>query len=218
LEADFDQVMNIILHGNKNREFGLKKDKMDLRPIMRRFLSPLLFITFVLGACSSSLSPAESIPAPPTVTDAPTSFPAFGECGYQWAYDNLPELSEQFDRTVKNLIPESASHATAFGENCIGADGQVIRFLAMQTDFYVIAKVETLDDHETFGNWIAEVMRVVDEIPPEMLAGPSPGYVEFRFENDAMESIALRIPIREYREIATGLTGEELFRMFYRAP
>ncbi len=210
--------MNIILHGNKNREFGLKKDKMDARHVMRRFLPSLLFWTLLLGACAPSLPSAEAIPAAPTMTDTPTPSLAYGECGYQWAYQDLPELSEQFDRAVKQLIPESASRATAFGENCIGADGQVIRFLAMQTDFYVIAKVEILDDYETFGNWIAEVMKVVNEFPPEMLAGPNPGFVEFRFEKNTMESIALRVPIREYRETAHGLTGEELFRMFYKGP
>lgn len=210
--------MNIIIDKYKNREFGLKKDTMDSRPLMQRFFLTLLFWILFLGACSQNLSPTDTAPAHSIVTETQSSLPAYGECGYQWAYQDLPELSTQFDLAVKNLIPESASHATAFGENCIGADGQVIRFLAMQTDFYVIAKVETLDDYETFGEWIAEVMQVVIEFPSDMLAGPNPGFVEFRFEEGNMESIGLRVPIREYREKADGITGEELFRMFYREP
>lgn len=183
--------------------------------MIRKFLSPLLFLTFVLGACSL---PAETITVISSVTDTPTPPLFYEECIYQWGYQELPDLTAQFDRAVKNLIPASVSRATAFGEYCIGADGQVIRFLAMETDFYVSVKVETLDDYDTFGNWIADVMQVVSGLPPDMLASPNSGFVEFRFEKDAMESIALRVPIREYRETAAGLTGEELFKQFYKEP
>jgi hypothetical protein len=148
----------------------------------------------------------------------PTPSTSQQECGYQWAYNNLPELTEQFDRAIKNLNPESTSHATAFGENCVASDGQVLRFLAMETDFYVILSVTDLNDYEAFGNWIAQVMQVVNSLPPDMLAGPNPGFVEFRFEKSISESIGLRVPIRQYNETVSGKTGEELFRMFYTTP
>lgn len=119
---------------------------------------------------------------------------------------------------VQTLIPNSTSHATAFGENCVAADGQVVRFAAMETDFFVLATVETLDDYETFGNWIYDVMQVVNGFPPDMLVGPQPGFVEFRFENSASESIGFRVPIQGFDETAIGKSGEELFRLYYANP
>lgn len=181
----------------------------------------LLLLTLILGACSRGIAtpqtlpsqiPTEASPPPPTEDTSST------QCGYQWAYESLPELTAQFDEAVKALIPNSSSHATAYGENCVGSDGQVIRFLAMETDFYVIVTVETLEDYEAFGNWIHDVMQVVDGFPPENLAGPQPGFVEFRFEKSFSENISLRVPIREYNETAGGKIGEELFHLFFLKP
>jgi len=186
----------------------------------------LLFLTLILCACSTGISTPQVLTAktatdtvaPPkltSVTDTPSSTT---ECGFQWAYEDLPELTAQFDQAIKSLVPASASHATAFGENCVAADGQVVRFLAMETDFYVIVTVESLDNYETFGNWVYDVMQVVNGFPPDMIAGPQPGFVEFRFEKSISESIGFRVPIRQYNDTAQGITGEELFRLFYTNP
>lgn len=184
----------------------------------------LLLLTLILGACSTGISTPQTLPAgPPTHTSLPPTFtpaPDYSstQCGYQWAYEDLPELTAQFDQAVKGLIPNSTSHATAFGENCVAADGQVVRFLAMETDFYVIVSVETLDDYETFGNWVSQVMQVVSELPTDAVAGPKPGFVEFRFEKSTSESIGFRVPIQGFAETAGGKSGEALFRLFYNAP
>ena len=221
----------------------------------------LLFLTLVLGACSSGISSPEAISTtsqidlsspqpgdkstkeipfdPPTVDASkpkiiatigtpniglppdgnfPTPPISQQDCGYQWAYNDLPELTEQFDQTVKTLNPNSTSHATAFGENCIAPDGQVVKFLAMETDFYIILPVTDLSNYESFGNWVAQVMQVVNSYPPDMLAGVNPGFVEFRFEKGISENIGVRVLIRQYNETANGKTGEELFRMFYTEP
>jgi hypothetical protein len=134
------------------------------------------------------------------------------QCGWQWAYEELPELSALFDDAVKVSIPNSSSRASAYGENCLDNDGQVVYFLTMETDFHVTVPVETLDDYNTFGNWIAQVMQVVDGLPSNLIEGPQPGFVEFRFENGSSEFIILRVPIQEYNESANGKTGVELFR------
>ena len=139
-------------------------------------------------------------------------------CGYQWAYNALPELTVQFDQAVKNLIPNSNSHATAFGENCIGNDGQIVNFLTMETDFYVVVSVPSTDDYETFGNWIADVMQVVDTLPEDLIPGPMPGFVQFQFEKSTSESFGIRVPIQQYNEVAQGKTGKELFDLFYTKP
>jgi hypothetical protein len=139
-------------------------------------------------------------------------------CGYQWAYNDLPELTAQFDQAVKNIIPNSNSRATAYGENCIDNDGQVVNFLTMETDFYVIISVQSLEDHETFGNWIAGVMQVVDTLPDELIPGPMPGFVQFLFEKSPSENFVVGVPIQQYRETAQGKTGKEIFDLFYTKP
>jgi hypothetical protein len=183
---------------------------------MHRHIRTLLCLTFVLGACSQVIATPTT---PQQMIDIPTQPPSsITECGFQWAYDDLPDLTLQLDQAVKNLVPNSASRASAFGENCVTSDGQVARFLPMETDFYVTVIVDGLDDHETFGIWMAGVMSIVNGIPPEILAGSKPGFVEFRFEKNTSESIGLRVPIQQYNETAIGTTGEELFQMFYLTP
>jgi hypothetical protein len=180
----------------------------------------LLLLALILGACSRGIATPQTLPSqiPTDTSPPPTEDISSTQCGYQWAYESLPELTAQFDEAVKALIPNSSSHATAYGENCVGNDGQVIRFLAMETDFYVIVTVETLDDYETFGDWIYDVMQVVDGFPPEDLAGPQPGFVEFRFEKSFSENISFRVPIQGYSEASGGKTGKELFHLFFLRP
>jgi len=139
-------------------------------------------------------------------------------CGYQWAYNALPNLTAQFDQAVKNLIPNSNSHATAFGENCIDNDGQIVNFLTMETDFYVVVSLESTDDYETLGNWIAGVMQVVDDLPDDQIPGPKAGFVLFQFEKSTSESFGVQVPIQQYNEVAQGKTGKELFDLFYTKP
>jgi len=152
-------------------------------------------------------------------TNVTPQIPSSGsDCAFSWAYQDLPELSATFDSAVTAIIPNSTSHASAFGENCMGAGGEVIRFGAMETDFYVIVTVTNLNDDETFGNWIFEVMQTVSGLPPDMLMGPNPGFVEFTLEKSTSERIVFRVPIRQFNESANGMTGEELFRTFYPEP
>ena len=194
---------------------------------MKTIRIALLVLTLILGACTLNLPvtetvstrPGATIPPPTEIpTLVPTVDTTYGGCGYQWAYADVPDVTAQFDAAVKELIPNSGAHATAFGENCRGADGQVLKFIAMETDFYVFITVDVLDEYETFGNWIAQVMQIVIALPAEMLMGPKPGFVAFRFEKSVDEYVVLSVPIQPYRETAIGITGEELFRMFYTQP
>jgi len=148
----------------------------------------------------------------------PTPSTSQQDCGFSWAYHDLPELTETLDTSIKALNSNAMARATAFGEDCIGEGGIVVRFGAMETDFYVILSVSDLTDYESFGNWITQVMEVVNMLPPDMLAGPNSGFVEFRFEKTQSESIGFRVPIQSYNTTANGITGEELFHMFYTSP
>ncbi|MBI4761363.1 MAG: hypothetical protein ACOYYF_03360 [Chloroflexota bacterium] len=180
----------------------------------------LLFLTLILGACSQAVSTPQPLSAHPSTETAPppSQDTASTQCAYQWAYHELPDLTAQFNGMIQPIIPNSISRATTYGENCVAADGQVIFFSPMETDFYITVTVETLDDYETFGNWLYDVMLIVDGIPPEDLAAPQAGFVEFRFEKSPVENITFRVPMQGYFETAGEKTGEELFRLFYPAP
>jgi hypothetical protein len=135
-------------------------------------------------------------------------------CAYQWAHQDDPALSAEFDASIKSLNPAASGRAQAFGENCVSADG-ASTFGAMETDFYVRLPVEDLTQEEAFGNWMAQVMEVVVEIPREKLQGPNYGFVEFTFEKSEPERVVVRVPIQQYLNEAAGKTGAELFGMFY---
>jgi hypothetical protein len=203
----------------------------------------LLFLTLILCACSTSIITPQTLPTQtatrtpqpkastkivteigtPHIDQGPNGnlteiSPSSIECGYQWAYEELPDLTSRFNQAVKEFIPNSTSRAAAFGENCVSSSGNVISFLALETDFYVVASVESLDDYETFGNWIVQVMQVVGEFPPYIIAGPKSGFVEFQIEKSMTESIGFRVQISGYTDTANGITGEDLFRLFYTEP
>jgi hypothetical protein len=148
---------------------------------------------------------------PAVVTEAP---PAEQPCGYQWAYEDMPELTAEFDSAVKALNSSASGRAQAFGENCVRADG-TSTFGAMETDFYVSLPVDDLGNEEEFGNWISQVMEVVTQIPREKLEGPNYGFVEFTLEKSESERIIFRASIQKYLDEAQGKSGAELFRMFY---
>lgn len=169
---------------------------------MKRMLGALLLWTLLLGACSSGISP------PPAV-DEP--------CGYQWAYKELPELSSRLQEEIKIIHPEATARATAFGEDCVYADGRA-DFLAMETDFHVALPAADLTDLESLGDQMAQVMPVVEAMPPDLLVGPQAGFVEFRFTKNEEEFLIVRVPLQQYRDAAAGKTGEQLFRMFYIEP
>lgn len=139
-----------------------------------------------------------------------------GSCGYQWAYKNAPELTEFFDAAVKALNLEASGRVEYFGEDCIYADG-TSTFLPMETDFYIRLHVDDLSKEEDFGNWVAQVMQVVTQIPREELPG-NYGFVEFWFEKSETEHIVFRVPIQQYINEAQGKSGTELLSLFYSPP
>src|SRR5689334_28585 len=42
-----------------------------------------------------------------------TVAPTYEGCGYQWAYKDMPEINEPFDKAIKALNPEAKAWATA---------------------------------------------------------------------------------------------------------
>jgi len=156
------------------------------------------------------------IDQPPNGFEA-TITPAYEGCGYQWAYKDMPEINEPLDEAIKIINPDAKAWATAFGEDCVYADGHAT-FGAMETDFYVQLAVDDLSAYESFGNWIAQAMNIVNGLPVDLIVGPKPGFVEFWFIKSEGEHIVMRVPIQKYRDEATEKNGEELFRLFYTNP
>lgn len=159
--------------------------------------------------------PVSASETPAEITLAPESQP--GNCAYQWAVQTAPELTEAFDAAVKALNAEASGTVEYFGEDCRYADGTTT-FGAMQADFRVRLPVEDLSKEEDFGNWVAQVMGYVTQIPREDLQAPNYGFVEFWFEKDETGHIVFRVPIQKYLDEAQGMSGAELFRLFYTPP
>jgi len=161
-------------------------------------------------------SSAPTVDTPPTATDSAESA-SQGGCAYQWAHKDAPELTDSFDTAVKALNPEANGRAEFFGEDCLYING-TSTFLALETDFYTRLPVDDLSQEEDFGNWVAQVMEYMTQIPREDLQGPNYGFVEFRFEKNEAEHIVFRVPIQQYIDEAQGKSGAELFQMFYTPP
>jgi hypothetical protein len=126
-------------------------------------------------------------PTHPILTETPSSSEP-QQCGYTWANEELPEVSEKLNQAFEDAgFGDLQARASAYGENCMGANGQVVRFMAMQTDFYLTIPVEDVEDAQEMGGWIAKVFPVIERFPPGEVPGPNLGYIGIRFTGSAGE-------------------------------
>ncbi|GAB4431799.1 MAG: hypothetical protein Kow002_19960 [Anaerolineales bacterium] len=184
-----------------------------------------LLLTLFLTACNlpwltQSAPPAESAakvtatPAEGFAFDLPNErkTPASEPCYFNWARQPLPRLSNDLERALKDHIqPQASGRAEAYGENCITEDGQVLRFLAMETDFHVTLKVKDLEDRATLGKLVEQVMAVLESFPADETPGPQTGYVGITFEAKGNE-LQLWFMIAEAQSLLeNGLRGKALF-------
>lgn len=132
-------------------------------------------------------------------------------CAYQWAYQDLPELSSSFQQSLQALQPEAQATAFAFGENCILPDGSIGRFLPMETDFNITLQVSDLNGESELGDWIVKVMQVITAIPPEQIVGPRPGRVSLTFQSGGNQKV-VSFYINQYQELPPGLSSAEIFQ------
>jgi hypothetical protein len=117
----------------------------------------------------------------------------------------------QFDETLKGTLPQASGSAEAYGENCINEMGEVVRFLAMETDYYVTLAVDDLEDKQALGEAIAKILQVLAGFPVGETPGPQPGYVGITFETST-EELRLWFTRRDAEAaLENGLRGEELF-------
>ena len=181
---------------------------------MQRIVCTFLFWTLILCACSAgAVSPP---PLPAATTEAPTvipttAVPTLPPCGYQWAYQDLPELASSFQQSIQDLQPQAEAKAYAFGENCVLEDGTVAAFLPMETDFNITLQVADLADESDLGEWIVKVMQVIEGIPQAQLVGPQPGRVNIIYQTGADQK-AINFYINQYQDLPTGLNRAEIFQ------
>jgi hypothetical protein len=236
--------MNVIVQGYKNRELGLNKYEINRRCFMQRIFWAFLLWTLLLCACSTSVSsprplppattnvpsafPTTAIPNPTLIvtpstpqidqlTDGniPPTPPNPQDCGYQWANQDLPELSSNFLASIQALQPEAQANAYAFGENCMLADGSVGGFSAMETDFNVTFQVSDLTNESDLGEWIVKVMQVIENIPKDQIVGPQPGRVSIGFVSGSDQKF-VNFYINQYQALPAGLSNSEIYRALQR--
>ena len=91
------------------------------------------------------------------------------------------------------------------------ADGSVGSFGAMETDFNVTLQVNDLANESDLGEWIVRVMQVIENIPPEQIAGPQPGRVSIIFQSNSDQKI-VNFTIYQYQALASGLSNSEIYQ------
>jgi hypothetical protein len=131
------------------------------------------------------------------------------QCGYQWAYQDLPELSSEFQQSMQALQPDAQAGAFGFGEDCVYADGTKT-FIPMETDFNVTIPLSDTTDSAILGEWVVRIMQVIEEIPPDEIVGPRPGRVSILFENAQREGVNFYID--QYHALPAGLTPAEIYQ------
>jgi hypothetical protein len=207
---------------------------------MPRLIRAFLLWTLILCACSPIISspqpppptitltplafPTTIVPTPEVIVtlstphidqppdgNIPTTAPNPQDCGYQWANQDLPELSSSFQESIQTLQPEAQASAYAFGENCMLPDGSVGGFGAMETDFNITLPVSDLTNESDLGEWIVKVMQVIENIPPEQIAGPQPGRVSISFQSNGDQK-AINFSINQYQALAPGLSPSEIYQ------
>ncbi len=173
-----------------------------------------LIIAIVLATAAGVLTLQNVFaPAPSArITEAPET----EQCAYLWANYAAPELTEKVNHAVQTANPAASARAELFGEDCRYADGRST-FGVMETDFYIYLPATDLTDEEFFGDWIAQAMHIITEIPRAEIKGKY-GFVEFWFEKNNSERVIVRVPLQDYLDKAQKKSGAELFGMFYKTP
>ncbi len=159
---------------------------------MQKRLLPILLLLCltILLACNlprPNLEPAPvtktSTPFPPALTPTATEYP-YEQCGWNWATQPLPDLSAQVQSAMEAAgLKDVTAIAEAYGEDCLDANGNPVRFAAMETDFRITVQVALLTDRESLGNLLEQILVVLDQFPASVTPGPQAGYVGVTFQS-----------------------------------
>jgi hypothetical protein len=154
------------------------------------------------------------VPPGGTETSTPGSD---NNCAFVGADQSLPDVSARVDKAIKVLQPEASATASAFGENCVYADGHSV-FSAMETDFTLKIKVADLKNESDLGGWIIKVMKVLEAFQPGDVPGPQSGRVQIDFTSPPAQVRIATVPIDQYRNLPASTSPVEIFRTFSAKP
>lgn len=174
----------------------------------RSFVLPLMlaWLLVLLPACSLpqmlawvSHTPTAT-PAPPATTDQTAP------CGYAWARQELPDVTEEAQALVDAVLQGVTVRATAFGENCINPDGTVRHFLTMSTDISATVPVTAFDADAlaSIVVTLADTLQTVSSAPARL------EWLEIVFQSGGEER-RLRTQFATIdTAVASGLSGADL--------
>ncbi len=163
--------------------------------------------TPTLPPYDASMSPT----AIPRSTYTPTATVEFAGCGWQWARQDLPEVTAMAQVALIRAagLSEASVYAEAYGENCLNPDMTVRYFAAMTTDFYVSMPVDSLADLEVLTQRVVISYTTLSALPQDSFPARL-GYLDFAFTSGG-ETRRLRAMFTEYRTaIDDGKTGQAL--------
>jgi len=168
---------------------------------MKRLIAILSLLA--LTACMPVLRPTATTEVVPSAD--------YTQCVWLWASYPEPEMSAKAQVLLRDQVqPQAQVRAEAYGEDCLGQDGQVVYFAVMQTDFYVTLKVGDLADQKALGNLLEKTIITLLGIPPQDLAGPQHGYLGLTFTH-GNDELRLWFRLDEAEALLTqGLRGAEL--------
>ena len=81
----------------------------------------------------------------------------------------------------------------------------------METDFNIALQVSDLADESALGEWIVNVMQVVESIPPDQIVGPRPGRISLAFRS-GIDQKFVNFYINQYQGLPSGLSSAEIYR------
>jgi hypothetical protein len=179
-----------------------------------------LFCMLLLAACDADPAATGTPPAEPQWEDfatveptiTPTTALPYTECIWNWASNDLPDVTTQFQAALDTAgITYTQASAYAYGENCLNQTGEIQYFAEMETDFRIELPAADLDP-ETLGTLVAPVlMIVVNQFPPDSTPGPQPGRIEFRLVAGSEQSAVTVEQERAEEVVRSGLSGAALW-------
>jgi len=175
-------------------------------------------ISQTLAEKITSISPVLPIlttTASESVNNSPVISPSnFSEtpCAFMWASQFLPDESQRIEQLLNQADFENVRVvAEAFGENCVDADGQIVRFATMQTDIRLFVTVQSLSSVNELGDLTGRLLKILFEIPSSALPGTQAGYIGIQFISDQHEVLNLWFKRNLAEELLqSGIQGEDL--------
>ena len=175
--------------------------------------TPEMIIAASAEVTAATASPEVTV----STTASPVSTGIAEPCAYVEATQNLPDVSAQIDKAVKQLQSSAGGRAQTYGENCLDAGNGQSSFHAMETDFYFKINVKNLDDDNELGMWIIKVMKIVEAVPSNALPGPQTGFVDFTFKGSNNQRI-LHLPISHYKSLIQDVNPSGVIPTLFPTP